>query len=83
MIWFVRDSLHPGLRPADEPLHVPGAELAWTAAWPETEYTATAYSKQWTNPRPEVVIESVDMIYGQERRGVPVLLALTAADIAP
>ncbi len=41
-----------------------------------------AYSKQWNNPRPDVAIQSIDMQYGPDRRGVPVLLALTAARAA-
>ncbi|HEY3283347.1 MAG TPA: hypothetical protein VGN26_13850, partial [Armatimonadota bacterium] len=41
--------------------------------------SAVAYLKQWTNPRPGVQIESVDLVYGKDRRGVPALLALTAA----
>jgi hypothetical protein len=41
--------------------------------------SAVAYAKQWNNPRPDVAIKSVDMVYGADRRGVPVLLAITAA----
>ncbi|MBC8143920.1 MAG: hypothetical protein H7Y38_21005, partial [Armatimonadetes bacterium] len=58
---------------------LPGAQTAWTKAYPGTNFSAVAYQKQWTNPRPGVVIASVDMEYGNDRRGVPVLLALTAA----
>jgi beta-galactosidase len=41
--------------------------------------SAVAYSKQWNNPRPDVAIKSIDMTYGPDKRGVPVLLAITAA----
>jgi beta-galactosidase len=41
-----------------------------------------AYSLQWTNTRPDAEIASVGLEYGPDRRGVPVLLALTAATAA-
>ena len=41
---------------------------------------AVAYAKQWDNPRPDVVITSVDFVYSADRRGVPVLLAITGAN---
>lgn len=61
------------------PTGLPGAQLAWTKPYEGPELNAVAYSKQWNNPRPEVEITSVDMTYGPDRRGVPALLALTAA----
>lgn len=45
--------------------------------FPKGDASAVAYSKQWNNLRPNVEISSVDKVYGKERRGVPVLLALT------
>ncbi|MBC8137793.1 MAG: hypothetical protein H8F28_18080, partial [Fibrella sp.] len=63
-----------------EPRLIPGAQTAWTRAYPGTPFTAVAYQKQWNNPRPDVTITSVDLEYGKDRRGVPVLLALTAAE---
>ena len=68
------DDYHP-----QEPAAIPGAQIAWTKAYEGTDRTAVAYSKQWNNPRPEVPIESLDMVYGPDRRGVPALIALTAA----
>ncbi|MBW3636507.1 MAG: hypothetical protein KY445_08595 [Armatimonadetes bacterium] len=62
-----------------EPKELPGAQLAWTSAYAGTEYSAAAYLKQWNNPRPNVAIKSIDMTYGNDKRGVPVLLAITAA----
>ncbi|MCW3100449.1 MAG: Beta-galactosidase/beta-glucuronidase [Chthonomonadaceae bacterium] len=58
---------------------LPGAQIAWTHKYEGTEFEAVAYSKQWNNPRPNVAIQSIDLVYGPDRRGVPVLLALTAA----
>ena len=45
---------------------------------------AALYQFSWTNPRPGVMIESIDMLYGPEgaRYGTPALLALTAAEEA-
>jgi len=61
------------------PAALPGAQMAWVRPYGDTGFSAVAYSKQWNNPRPEVDIRSVDLVYGPDRRGVPVLLALTAA----
>jgi beta-galactosidase len=61
------------------PAAIPGAQIAWSKPYDGTEYSALAYSKQWNNPRPEVEITTIDMVYGKDRRGVPALLALTAA----
>jgi beta-galactosidase len=58
---------------------IPGAQIAWTRPYAGTEWSAVAYSKQWNNPRPEVEIKSLDMLPGEQRRGVPALLAVTAA----
>lgn len=61
------------------PTPLPGAQIAWTHKYEGTGFEAVAYSKQWNNPRPNAAIQSVDLLYGPDRRGVPVLLALTAA----
>jgi hypothetical protein len=63
-----------------EPKAISGAQIAWIRPYPNTEFTAVAYSKQWNNPRPNVEIATVDLEYGDSRRGVPVLLAMTAAN---
>lgn len=62
------------------PRTIPGAQLAWIGPYAGTEFSGVAYMKQWDNPRPNVRIVSVAMRYGKERRGVPALLALTAAN---
>lgn len=58
---------------------LPGAQIAWTKPYPGADQVAVAYSKQWDNPRPDAVIQSIDLVYGADRRGVPALLAITAA----
>lgn len=56
-----------------------GASLAWTLPYSGTGQTAVAYQMQWNNPHSDVVIANIDLEYGGDRRGVPVLLALAAA----
>jgi beta-galactosidase len=63
------------------PAPLPGAQLAWTKPYAETDFSAAVYSKQWDNPRPDVEISSIDMVYGPEKSGVPVLLAITAGRV--
>ena len=60
------------------PAAIPGAQIAWTRPFENSDDQAVAYAKQWNNPRPDVEIVSVDMIPVDASRGVPVLLALTA-----
>jgi Glycosyl hydrolases family 2/Glycosyl hydrolases family 2, TIM barrel domain len=61
------------------PTALPGAQIAWTQVYEGAGLSGVAYAKQWDNPRPDVVIKSIDMVYGPQRRGVPALLAVTAA----
>ena len=60
------------------PAPISGAQLAWIRPYENSEDKAAAYAKQWNNPRPDVVIQSVDMIPVDPSRGNPVLLGLTA-----
>lgn len=62
------------------PTPIPGAQIAWEGRYEDGSY-AVAYSMQWNNPRPNVEITSVDLEYGLDRVGVPVLLALTAGTL--
>ncbi len=62
------------------PAALPGAQVGWVAPYAGTEFSAVAYVKTWNNPKPDVAIASVDLQYGADRRGVPALLALTAAN---
>jgi beta-galactosidase len=61
------------------PLAIPGAQIAWSEPYSGTNRSAVAYSMQWTNPRPEVEIKSIDLAYGKQKCGVPALISLTAA----
>ena len=74
------------------PKAISGAQVAWIRPYTTkvqeglktlekpTPFSAVAYSMQWNNPRPNVAIQSVDLVSGPDRgRGVPVLLAMTAA----
>ena len=67
---------------AKQPAGLKSASVAWAAPFPgeKSDDEAVVYQFQWTNPRPEVTIDSVDMKYGPEgnRFGAPALLALTA-----
>jgi beta-galactosidase len=63
----------------ETPRAIPGAQVAWVSKYADSSESAVAYSKQWNNPRPDVEIKSVDMAYGADKRGVPVLLAITTA----
>jgi len=62
-----------------EPRPIPGAQLAWIRPFEGSDLSAVAYAKQWNNPRPDVEIKSIDMVYGEHKRGVPVLIGVTAA----
>ncbi|MDR3692246.1 MAG: glycoside hydrolase family 2 TIM barrel-domain containing protein [Fimbriimonas sp.] len=61
------------------PHDLAGARAVWSRKYGDTGEAATVYMMQWTNPRPEVAIESIGLEYGPDRRGVPALLAITVA----
>jgi Glycosyl hydrolases family 2, sugar binding domain/Glycosyl hydrolases family 2/Glycosyl hydrolases family 2, TIM barrel domain len=63
------------------PQALPGAQLAWSKPFPGRDDQAAAYAQQWNNPRPDVPIDHLDMLPGAQPRGVPVLLAVTAASV--
>ena len=63
------------------PQSLPSAQLAWSKPFANSDQSASAFSMQWNNPRPDVEIARVDLTYGNDRRGVPVLLAITAAKV--
>ncbi|MDQ2798332.1 MAG: hypothetical protein M3Y13_01665, partial [Armatimonadota bacterium] len=64
----------------ETPTALPGAQIAWTKPYADGKSSAVAYSMQWNNPRPAVAIQTIDLVYGPDRRGVPALLAVTAAN---
>jgi hypothetical protein len=65
------------------PRSLPTAYLAWTSKVEGAEDARKAlYAFQWTNPRPDVTIESIEMTLADPERkrwGAPALLAITAA----
>lgn len=69
-----------------EPAGLTNAALAWVSPFPgdKSDDQAVLYQFSWTNPRPGVKIENIDMLYGPEgsRFGTPALLAITAAEEA-
>lgn len=68
-----------------DPKPVLDAALAWAAAFPNDDSGSQAclYSLQWDNPRPDVAIKSIDLVYAADGKkyGTPALIALTAADV--
>jgi len=63
-----------------KPAALPGAQIAWSKAYAGTDQNAVAYSMQWNNPRPDTMIQSIDLEKGNDAgRGVPALLAITVA----
>jgi len=65
-----------------EPKIIPGAPIAWIGKFDDSDESAVIYAKQWNNPRPGVEIQSLDLVYGKDKdRGVPALLAVTAATV--
>ena len=61
------------------PHDLPGARAIWSKPFGDGDESATAYMMQWTNPKPDVAIATIGLEYGNDRRGVPALLAVTAA----
>ncbi len=66
----------------EHPSALPGAQLAWTHPYVDSPLQAAVYSRQWNNPRPDVEIQSIDILPVENPRGCVALLAITAA-IAP
>jgi beta-galactosidase len=63
-----------------EPKALPGAQIAWSGKFEDSNESGVVYAKQWNNPRPGLEIKAVDLVYGKDKeRGVPALLAVTAA----
>jgi hypothetical protein len=67
---------------SQQPAGLPNASVAWAAPFPgdTSGDQAVLYQLQWTNPRPDVEIRTVDLAYGPDgnRHGTPALIALTA-----
>ncbi|MDR0871312.1 MAG: hypothetical protein LBN39_11030 [Planctomycetaceae bacterium] len=58
---------------------ISGATLGWVRKYEGTDQTAVAYVKQWTNPHPESVIESIDLVHGKDNVGSAAVLGITVA----
>jgi beta-galactosidase len=62
---------------ADAATGLPDAGVGWTA--PAGDQHAVVWTTQWTNPRPDAAIASVDLVAGEERWGSAAVFAITAA----
>ncbi len=65
-----------------DPQGLPHAAVAWAAPYPAGTEQAVVYQFQWTNPKPDVEIATLDLTYDATTNGgyaVPVLLAVSAA----
>jgi hypothetical protein len=58
---------------ANAVMDLPGATVAWVGN--NTQHTVTLYSQEWINPRPEVPIQTLDIV--NEGSTVPFILAIT------
>ena len=55
---------------SSKPAGLKSAALAWSARFPgdKSEDEAAVYQFAWTNPRADVAISSIDMVYGKDGR---------------
>jgi len=62
------------------PQALPETALAWQDI--DEKDSRAVYTYQWNNPNSDKTIKSVTLEYGEEgnKKGIPVLFALTAAD---
>jgi hypothetical protein len=69
-----------------DPSGLRDAALAWAAQFPNdtSGEQAVLYQMQWNNPRPDVVVQSIDVRYGDSGNsyGQPAMVAITAANVA-
>ena len=63
------------------PRTLPGAQIAWEHKYDGANVTAVAYSMEWSNPYPDKTIATIDLVYGADKRGIPALLAVSAAKV--
>jgi beta-galactosidase len=70
----------------EDPRSLPMAYLAWKSnVEGEEDVKKALYAFQWSNPRPDITIESIEMALDDpqsKRWGAPVLVAVTAASAA-
>ncbi len=64
-----------------QPAHLPGARMAWSAAFPDAkpdDPRPVLYSMMWRNPKPDVAVQAIDVALGTDgHRAIPALLAVT------
>jgi beta-galactosidase len=67
---------------SDAPAALLDAAVAWTGPLDDGRQ-AVVYSMQWNNPRPDVAIESMDIVSSPDGQkwGAPAVLAITAAEV--
>ncbi len=65
---------------SEAPTALPDAAVAWTGPIGDEEQ-AVVYSMQWNNPRPDVPIESIDIVSSPDgpKWGAPAIFAITTA----
>jgi hypothetical protein len=63
-----------------EPRPLAGAQIAWAGPVGNEGQRAVVYSMQAANPRPDVAIESIDILKGDDR-AVPAVLGITLGQI--
>lgn len=82
----VRQGLAVGPYRSREPKSLPEASVAWSVpmpGWGADADRPVLYSMPWTNPRPDVTIQSLNLIKsGEPGRSTPALIALTLARFA-
>lgn len=66
------------------PSGLPNAAVAWAGKLPEAKNgeQAVAYAMQWTNPKPELEIATVDLVAGAPEWGTAAVFAISTATIA-
>jgi hypothetical protein len=63
------------------PAGLANAAVAWSAP-AGSDQQVVVWSMQWTNPRPEAQIATVDLVAGEEKWGSAAVFAITAATVA-
>jgi beta-galactosidase len=65
------------------PASLPNASIAWGGPLPASKAgeKAVAYVLQWTNPKPELEIASIDLLAGDANMGAMAIFAITTATV--
>jgi hypothetical protein len=62
-----------------EPIGLPNAGVAWAGPAAADGQQPVVWIMQWTNPRPEVEIATIDLVAGEDHWGSATVLGITAA----